>query len=86
MYQDKIFDTQKGIGGKLDVQKVGKEIITINNKKIDWIKFILNATRHPMDKDLFPEYSLWYSKDKELMKFKFRSTKDNKIIEIIRKQ
>ena len=42
--------------------------------------------KHPKDKDLFPEYTLWYSKDKELMKFKFRSTKNKKIIEIIRKQ
>ena len=85
MYQDEIFDTQKGIVRKLDVKKVCKELITINNKKINCTKFILNATRHPKDKELFPEYTLWYSEDKELMKFKFRSTKNNKIIEIIRK-
>ena len=70
---------------KLDVKEAGKELITINNKRINCTKFILNATRHPKDKELFPEYTLWYSKDKELMKFKFRSTKNNKIIEIIRK-
>ena len=85
MYQNEIFDTQKGIVRKLDVKEAGKELITINNEKINCTKFILNATRHPKDKDLFPEYTLWYSKNKELMKFKFRSTKDNKIIEIIRK-
>ena len=84
MYQDEIFDTQKGIVRKLDVKEVGNEIITINNKKFDCAKFIFNATRHPKDKKFFPEYSLWYDKNKELIKFKFRSTKDNKIIEIIR--
>ena len=86
MYQNEIFDTQKGIVRKLDVEEIGMETIIINNTKIDCIKFILNATKHPKDKKIFPEYTLWYSKNKELMKFKFRSTKDNKIIEIIRKQ
>ena len=84
MYQDEIFDTQKGIVRKLDVKKVGKELITINNKKINCTKFILNATRHPKDKDLFPEYTLWYSKNKELMQFQFKSTIDDKIIKFIR--
>ena len=86
MYQSKIFDTQKGIVRKLNVKNVGEEIIIINNIEIQCTKFILNANKHPKDKELFPEYTLWYSKDKELMKFKFRSTKDNKIIKIIRKQ
>ena len=84
MYQDEIFDTQKGIVRKLDVKEIGKETIIINDKKIDCTKFNLNATKHPKDKDIFPEYTLWYSKDKELMKFKFKSTKDGKIIEIVR--
>ena len=84
MYQDEIFDTQKGIVRKLSVKEVGNEIIAINNKKIGCTKFILNATRHPKDKDLFPEYTLWYSVDKELMKYKFRSTKNKKIIEVTR--
>ena len=86
MNQDEIFDTQKGIVRKLDVKEVGKEIITINNIEIECTKFILNATRHPKDKDLFPEYTLWYSKDQELMKFKFISTKNKKIIEVIRRE
>ena len=85
MYQNEIFDTQKGIVRKLDVKEVGTEIIKINNINVDCTKFILNATRHPKDKELFPEYTLWYSKDKELMRFKFKSTKNNKIIDIIRK-
>jgi len=86
MYQDKIFDTQKGIVRKLDVREAGNEVIIINNAKINCTKFILNATRHPKDKEQFPEYTLWYSKDKELMKFKFKSTINKKMIEIIRKQ
>ena len=86
MYQDEIFDTQKGIVRQLNVKKFGVETITINNIKMDCTKFVLNASKHPKDKKPFPEYTLWYSKDKELMKFKFRSTKNNKIIEIIRKQ
>ena len=84
MYQDEIFDTQKGIVRKLDVRNLGNEIIKVNNKNIDCTKFILNATRHPKDKDIFPEYTLWYSKDKELMKFKFKSTKAKKMIEVVR--
>ena len=86
MYQNEIFDTQKGIVRKLNVKEIGVEKITINNTEIDCTKFILNATKHPKDKKIFPEYTLWYSKNKELIKFKFRSTTDNKIIEIIRKQ
>ena len=86
MFQDKIFDTQKGIVRQLNVKEIDAETITINNIKIDCTKFVLNASRHPKDKKPFPEYTIWYSKNKELMKFKFRSTKDNKIIEIIRKQ
>ena len=86
MYQDEIFDTQKGIVRKLDVKKAGKESITINNKKIICTKFILNATRHPKDKDLFPEYTLWYSEDKELMRFNFVGTIKGKMVELIRKQ
>tara|TARA_B100001964_G_C14195590_1_gene583154 strand:+ start:470 stop:1147 length:678 start_codon:yes stop_codon:yes gene_type:complete len=86
MYQDEIFDTQKGIVRKLDVKEVGKELITINNEEINCTKFILNATRHPKDKDLFPEYTLWYSEDKELMRFNFVGTIKGKMVELIRKQ
>ncbi len=84
MYQDEIFDTQKGIVRKLSVKESGEEIIKINNKKIDCIKFILNASSHPKDKDIFPEYTLWYSKEKELMKYRFIGTKKNKMVEVIR--
>ena len=86
MYQSEIFDTQKGIVRQLDVKEVGSEVITINNNKIHCTKFILNASKHPKDKERFPEYTLWYSKNKELIKFKFRSTKDNNIVEVIRKK
>ena len=75
MYQNEIFDTQKGIVRKLDVREAGTEAIIINNKTINCTKFVLNASRHPKDKKPFPEYTIWYSKNKELMKFKFRSTK-----------
>ena len=85
MYQQKIFDTQKGIVRTLDVKEIGMETIKIQNKKIDCLKFTLNASKHLKDKEDFPEYTLWYSENKELIKFKFKSTKDNKIIEIIRK-
>ena len=84
MYQDEIFDTQKGIVRKLSVKESGKEIIKINNKKIDCIKFILNASSHPKDKNIFPEYTLWYSKEEELMKYRFIGTKNNKMVEVIR--
>ncbi len=86
MYQKQIFDTQKGIVRKLDVKEIGADTIEINNIKVDCIKFTLNAEKHQKDKKQFPEYTLWYSKNKELMKFKFKSTKDDKIIQIIRKQ
>ena len=36
MYQNEIFDTQKGIVRKLDILEVGEEVITINNTKIDF--------------------------------------------------
>ena len=86
MYQKEIFDTQKGIVRKLKVEEAGIETIIINNKNIECSKFLLNASKNPKDKANFPEYTLWYSKNKELMKFKFKSTKDNKIIELIRKE
>ena len=75
-----------GTQRKLNVKEIGTEKININNIEIDCTKFILNASKHAKDKSIFPEYILWYSKNKELMKFKFKSTIDNKIIEIIRKQ
>ena len=86
MYKDEIFDTQKGIVRKLDVKRIGEESIEINNKKIICTKFLLKATKHPKDKGLFPEYTLWYSDDKELMQFKFINPKDKKLVIFTRKQ
>ena len=86
MYQNARFDTQKGIVRKLDVKEAGIENIEINNILIECNKFILNATRRPKDKGLFPEYTLWYSIDKELMKFEFKNPKDNKIVTFVRKE
>ena len=86
MYQSEIFDTQKGIIRKLDVREDGNEKININGKDYSCLKFILNATKHPKDKGLFPEYTLWYTQNKELIKFKFRNWKDKQIVEIVRKQ
>ena len=86
MFQDEIFDTQKGIIRKINVNHKGEETIIINDKKIDCIKFILNASKHPKDKGPFSETTLWYSKDKELMKFNFKNPKDSSIIHIVRKK
>ena len=86
MYQKEIFDTQKGIVRKLQIKEIGKEELIFDNHKIVCKKFSLNASRNPKDKFPFPEYTLWYSENKELMKFKFRNPNDKKIVEIIRKQ
>tara|TARA_B100000686_G_C16782844_1_gene973139 strand:- start:1717 stop:2391 length:675 start_codon:yes stop_codon:yes gene_type:complete len=81
-----IFDTQKGITREILVKSLGNEEIEINNKIINCKKFILNASSNPKDKGPFPEYSLWYTEDDELMKFQFKNWKDNKIVTIIRKK
>ena len=85
MYQEEIFDSQKGIVRKLKIQEIGKETLEIYNKKIVCKKFILNASKDPKDKGPFPEYTLWYSENNELIKFKFKNPKDKKVITIIRK-
>ena len=86
MKQSEIFDTQKGIIRKLEVKENGIEKIEYKNQMIDCKKFLLNASSNPKDKGPFPEYTLWYNQgNDELLKFKFRNWKDNKIITIIRK-
>ena len=75
-----------GIIRKINVNHKGEETIIINDEKIDCIKFILNASKHPKDKGPFSETTLWYSKDKELMKFNFKNPKDSSIINIVRKK
>lgn len=81
--KEELFDTQKGIVRKISVTKLENEIIKIDNKEISTEKYTLNATKNPKDIGPFPEYTLWYADD-ELIKFEFRSTKDNKKILTIR--
>ena len=83
--QKEIFDTQKGVVRKIDVEDLGFEKIKVNNKNIKCNKFILNASSNPKDKGLFPEYTLWYDENDELMKFQFKDEgRGKKIITIIR--
>ncbi len=81
--EEEVFDTQKGIVRKIEVQKLKDEKIQINNNKIKAEKFIFNASINPKDKGPFPEYTLWYYND-ELMKMQFKNPKDKKTITIIR--
>jgi len=81
--EEEVFDTQKGIVRKITVQKLGNDIIKMNNKKIEAEKYILNASKNPKDKGPFPQYTLWY-KDDELIKFEFVNPKDKKVVTGIR--
>ena len=79
--QKEIFDTQKGIVRIIEVKYLGYEKIEINNDKIKCKKFTLNASSNPKDKGPFPEYTLWYDENEELMKFQFKDKRrGNKII------
>ena len=82
--EDKIFDTQKGIVRSINVKKLGNENIKIDKKQYNAKKYTLNASSNPKDKGPFPEYTLWYSEENELLKFKFKNWKDKKIVTIIR--
>ncbi len=84
--EKEIFDTQKGIVRKIKVKDEGFEKIELDNKKIECKKFTLNASSNPKDKGPFPEYTLWYNKNDELMKFTFKNWKDNKTVTIVRTQ
>ena len=85
LHEKEIFDTQKGIVRKITVEDKGAEKITINNQEIECNKYTLNASTNPKDKGPFPEYTLWYSIEKnELMKFKFLNWKDKKIVTLVR--
>ena len=76
--ETKVFDTQKGIVRKIKVKKLKDEIIEINNLKINTEKYLLDASKNPKDKGPFPQYTLWYAKNGELIKFKFKNWKDKK--------
>lgn len=78
--QDYIFDTQKGIVRKITTQELGKEKIKINNTELLADKYLLDASKNSKDKGPFPQYTIWYSKDGELLKFQFKNWKDKKII------
>lgn len=78
--EKKVFDTQKGIVREISVRKLNDEVIEIDNKKIKAEKYILDASSNPKDKGPFPQYTLWYAKNKELLKFQFKNWKDKKIV------
>jgi len=80
LLQDEVFDTQKGIIRKINIKNIGKEKIIINKKELITNKFLLNASKNPKDKGPFPEYTIWYSENGELIKFQFKNWKDKKII------
>ena len=76
----KVFDTQKGVVREINIKKESDEIIKINDIEIKAEKYILDGSYNPKDKGPFPQYTLWYAKNGELLKFQFRHWKDNKII------
>ena len=78
--QKKMFDTQKGIVREIKVTKLDDETIEINKKKIITEKYLLNASGNPKDKGPFPQYTLWYAKNGELLKFNFTNWKDKKVV------
>ena len=83
--EKKVFDTQKGIVREISVQKLKEEKIKINNSKIEAEKIIFNASKNPKDKGPFPEYTLWYDENDELMKFQFTDEgRGKKTITIVR--
>ncbi len=81
--ENEVFDTQKGIVRKINVKKLKKEKIKINNSKIEAEKYVFNASINPKDKGPFPEYTLWYFNN-ELLKMEFQNPNDKKTITIIR--
>ena len=83
--QKEIFDTQKGVVRTIEVEDLGYEKIKVNTKNIKCNKFTFNASSNPKDKSPFPEYTLWYDENDELMKFQFKDEgRGKKIITIIR--
>ena len=80
LYEKVIFDTQKGILREIKVKRLANEVIEINGTKIKTEKYTLDASSNPKDKGPFPQYTLWYSKNNELIKFKFKNWKDKKEI------
>ena len=80
LLEDELFDTQKGIVRKITVKRLPDEIITLNKQNISTEKYIFDASSNPKDKGPFPQYTLWYDDNDELVKFQFKNWKDKKII------
>ena len=78
--QKKMFDIQKGIVREIKVSKLDDETIEINKKRIITEKYLLDASTNPKDKGPFSQYTLWYAKNGELLKFMFINWKDKKEI------
>ena len=78
--EKEVFDIQKGIVRKITVKKLADEVLQIGKYNILAEKYLLNATNNPKDIGPFPEYTIWYDKNNELVKFKFINWKDNKEI------
>ena len=69
---------------KISVKKESDEIIKISGREFKAEKYILNGSTNPKDKGPFPQYTLWYAKNGELLKFQFKNWKDKKTITTIR--
>ncbi len=78
--QKELFDTQKGIVRQIKVKQLDNDIIEIDNKKVETEKYTLDASSNPKDKGPFPQYTLWYSLNDELLKFQFKNWKDKKLV------
>ena len=80
LLEDELFDTQKGIVRKITVKKLSDEIINLDGINVEAEKYIFDASSNPKDKGPFPQYTLWYDSNDELIKFQFKNWKDKKII------
>ena len=46
----------------------------------------ITLSNNPKDKGPFPEYTLWYSENNELVKYEFINWKDDKLVQGIRRE
>jgi hypothetical protein len=80
LLEKKIFDTQKGILREIKVSRLKDEVLELNGIKVSAEKYTLEASSNPKDKGPFPQYTLWYAKNDELLKFQFVNWKDKKLV------
>ena len=80
LLENELFDTQKGIVRKITVKKLPDEIVNLDGINVNTEKYIFDASSNPKDKGPFPQYTLWYANNDELVKFQFKNWKDKKII------